>query len=165
MNGGQGCNWCTWKQCRGQGFNWYSCRPTIDTTLVSKSRNKKMNIQRSNEHRQCAIKWQWLSPPIWCSQTRRWVQPFWITIQKDMRALLAEIIDLLITDYDLNVIDSRNNTLSFVWVPKTSSDRSVQNPKNGLSVRFMGWGIFVSEDNRSNRNRHFNLPDVCRCCS
>jgi len=35
------------------------------------------------------------------------------TIQKDMRALLAELIDLLSMAYELNVIDSRNNTLSF----------------------------------------------------
>jgi hypothetical protein len=34
------------------------------------------------------------------------------TIQKDMRALLAELIDLLSTDYELNVIDSRNKTVS-----------------------------------------------------
>ncbi len=45
------------------------------------------------------------------------------TIQKEMRALLTELIDLLSTDYELNVIDSRNLTLSsFVRVPKTSSD-------------------------------------------
>jgi hypothetical protein len=31
------------------------------------------------------------------------------TIQKDMRALLAELIDLLSTDYELNEIDSLNN--------------------------------------------------------
>jgi hypothetical protein len=46
-----------------------------------------------------------------------------------MWALLAELIDLLGTDYELNVIDSRNNTLSFVRVPKTSSDQSFQNSK------------------------------------
>jgi hypothetical protein len=34
------------------------------------------------------------------------------TIQKYMRASLAELIDLLSTDYELNVIDLRNNTLS-----------------------------------------------------
>jgi hypothetical protein len=44
------------------------------------------------------------------------------TIQKYMRALLAELIDLLSTNYKLNVIDSSNNTLSFVRVPKTSSN-------------------------------------------
>ena len=51
-----------------------------------------------------------------------------------MQALLAELIDLLSTDYELNVIDSRNNTLSFVRVPKTSSDRSFQNSKEWLDV-------------------------------
>ena len=44
------------------------------------------------------------------------------TIQKYMRALLTELIDLLSTNYKLNVIDSSNNTLSFVRVPKTSSN-------------------------------------------
>ena len=55
-------------------------------------------------------------------------------IQKYMRALLAELIDLLSTNYELNVIDSSNNTLSFVRVPKTSSDRSFQNTKEWLDV-------------------------------
>ena len=57
------------------------------------------------------------------------------TIQKDMQALLAELIDLLSTYYELNVIDSRNKTLSsFVRVPKTSSNRSFQNSKEWLDV-------------------------------
>jgi len=30
-------------------------------------------------------------------------------------------------------------------------------PAVSRGVRFMGWGIFVSEDNRSNGNRHFNF--------
>jgi hypothetical protein len=51
-----------------------------------------------------------------------------------MRDLLAELIDILSTDYELNVIDSRNNTLSFVRVPKTSSDRYFQNSKEWLDV-------------------------------
>ena len=49
------------------------------------------------------------------------------TIQKDMQALLAELIDSLSMDYELNAFDSANNTLSFVPVPKTSSDQSFQN--------------------------------------
>ena len=48
------------------------------------------------------------------------------TIQKDMRALLEKLIDLLCMNYELNVIDSANNTLSFVRVPKTSRDLSFQ---------------------------------------
>ncbi len=51
------------------------------------------------------------------------------TVQKDMQALLAELIDLLSMDYELNVIDSRNNTLSFVRAPLTSSNCSFQNSK------------------------------------
>jgi hypothetical protein len=56
------------------------------------------------------------------------------TIQKDMRALLAELIDLFSTDYELNVNDSRDNTLSFVRVPKTSSNQSFQNSKEWIDV-------------------------------
>ena len=56
------------------------------------------------------------------------------TIQKDMRALLSVLIDLLSTDYELNVIDFRNNALSFVQVPKTSSTRSFRNSKEWFDV-------------------------------
>ena len=53
-----------------------------------------------------------------------------------MQALLvlAELIDLLSMDYELNEINSRNTTLSFVWVPKTSSDWSFQNSKEWLDI-------------------------------
>ena len=44
------------------------------------------------------------------------------TIKKIMRGLLAEFIDLLSKDYELNIIDSANNSVSYVRVPKTSSD-------------------------------------------
>ena len=44
------------------------------------------------------------------------------TIQKIMRGLLAELIDLLSKDYELNIIDSANNSVSYIRVPKTSSD-------------------------------------------
>ena len=56
------------------------------------------------------------------------------TIQKTMRALLAELIDILSTDYELNIIDSANNSVTFVRIPKTSSDRSFQNTKEWLDV-------------------------------
>jgi hypothetical protein len=56
------------------------------------------------------------------------------TVQKKMRALLAELIDLLSHDYELNIIDSANNSVSYVRVPKTSSDRSFQNSKEWLDV-------------------------------
>jgi hypothetical protein len=56
------------------------------------------------------------------------------TIQKIMRGLLAELIDLLSKDYELNIIDSANNSVSYVRVPKTSSDRSFQNSKEWLDV-------------------------------
>jgi len=52
-----------------------------------------------------------------------------------MRALLAELIELLGKDYELNVIDSSNNTqLTYVRVPKTSSNRSFHNSKEWLDV-------------------------------
>jgi hypothetical protein len=44
------------------------------------------------------------------------------SVQKKMRALLAELINLLSDDYELNIIDSANNSVSYVRVPKTSSD-------------------------------------------
>ena len=53
---------------------------------------------------------------------------------KRLRDLLAELIDLLSTDYELNVIDSANNSVTYVRVPKTSSDRSFQNTKEWLDV-------------------------------
>ena len=68
------------------------------------------------------------------------------TIQKDMRALLSVLIDLLSTDYELNVIDSRNNTLFFVRVPKSSSDRSFQNSKESLGVAINNHFLEESDD-------------------
>ncbi len=56
------------------------------------------------------------------------------TIQKIMRGLLAEFIDLLSKDYELNFIDSANNSVSYIRVPKTSSNRSFQNSKVWLDV-------------------------------
>jgi hypothetical protein len=56
------------------------------------------------------------------------------TIQKIMRGLLAELIDLLSKDYELNIIDSANNSVSYIRVPKTSSNRSFQNSKEWLDV-------------------------------
>ena len=44
------------------------------------------------------------------------------TIQKIMRGLLAELIDLLSKDYELDIIDSANNSVSYIRMPKTSSD-------------------------------------------
>ncbi len=57
------------------------------------------------------------------------------TTQKIMRALLTELIELLGKDDEFNVIDSANNThLTYVCVPKTSSNRSFQNSKEWLDV-------------------------------
>jgi len=51
-----------------------------------------------------------------------------------MRGLLAELIDLLSKDYELNNIDSANNCVSYIRVPKTSSNGSFQNSKEWLDV-------------------------------
>ncbi len=57
------------------------------------------------------------------------------TTQKIMRALLTELVELLGKDYELNVIDSANNThLTYVRVLKTSSNRSFHNSKEWLDV-------------------------------
>jgi hypothetical protein len=37
-----------------------------------------------------------------------WFNPMDFTVQKEMWALLAELIDILIDDYELNIIDSAN---------------------------------------------------------
>ena len=57
------------------------------------------------------------------------------TIQKDMRALLADLIYLLSTDYELNVIDSRNNTYRppFESLKLPAIDHS-KTPKNGMTL-------------------------------
>ena len=47
-----------------------------------------------------------------------------------MWGLLAELIDLI----RLNIIDSANNSVSYVCVPKSSSNRSFQNSKEWLDV-------------------------------
>ena len=51
------------------------------------------------------------------------------TIQKIMRGLLAELIDLLSKDYEFNIIDTANNSVTYVHVPKTTTDQSFQNSK------------------------------------
>jgi hypothetical protein len=66
-------------------------------------------------------------PHLFCAlQQEDGFNPSDPTIQNAMGALLTELSDLLTTDYELNVIDSANNTLSFVRVPKTSSNRPFQ---------------------------------------
>ena len=56
------------------------------------------------------------------------------TIQKIMKGLLAKLIDLLSKDYELNIIDSAYNSVSYIRVPKTSRDRSFQNSKEWLDA-------------------------------
>ncbi len=62
------------------------------------------------------------------------------TTQMIMQALLAELIELLIKDCELNVIDSANNSVSYVRVTKTSSNRSFLNTKEwlGLAIKIAG---------------------------
>ncbi len=53
------------------------------------------------------------------------------TTQKIMRALLAELIELLGKDYELNVIDSANNTQLMSAYPKLPAIDPSKTPKNG----------------------------------
>jgi hypothetical protein len=106
----------------------------ISPMMVSKSRNKKQKLNEITSIGSVPlndIDYPLLSRALGQEDGFNPSDP---TIQKYMRALLAELIDLLSTNYKLNVIDSSNNTLSFVRVPKTSSDRSFQNTKEWLDV-------------------------------
>ncbi len=152
---GQGFIWCSWNQYGGKGFNWYcwiwyigqglnwcSCATTSTpwrnihfSIACQQKQQQKAKIDGSKDERQCVIKWQWLwSPPILCTRTRRCVQPIGSYNTTDHASFLAEIIDLLSTDNELNVIDSANKTLSFVQVPKTHCDWSLKNSKEWLDV-------------------------------
>ena len=106
----------------------------ISPMMVSKSRNKKQKLNKVTSVGSVPLIDN-NYPLLSCALGQEdGFNPSDPTIQKDMRALLAELIDLLGTDYELNVIDSRNNTLSSVQVPKTSSDRSFQNSKESLDA-------------------------------
>ncbi len=63
-----------------------------------------------------------------------------LTMQKIMQLLLAELIDLLSSDYELNVIDSANSRLSYIQVPKTSNNRSFHNTKEWLNIAIKNSG-------------------------
>ena len=94
----------------------------ISPMMISKSRNKKRKLNEVTSIGSVPLidnNYPLLSLALGQEDEFNPSDP---TIQKDMRALLAELIDLLSTDYELNVIDLRNNTLSFVRVPKTSSN-------------------------------------------
>ncbi len=60
--------------------------------------------------------------------------PVDLTTQKIMQLLLAELLHLLSSDDELNAIDSQNNKLSYIQVPKTSNNRSFHNTKEWLDV-------------------------------
>ena len=55
------------------------------------------------------------------------------TIQKIMRGLLAELIDLLSKDYELNIIDSANNSVSYVHVPRQKTLQTTMPPSLSTS--------------------------------
>ena len=87
-----------------------------------------------------------------------------------MRALLAELIELLGKDYELNVIDSSNNTqLTYVRVPKTSSNRSFHNSKEWLDVAIKvagtkHGGTFEAANRISNHLLRFYRDSVMAAC-
>ena len=92
------------------------------------------------------------------------------TTQKIMRALLAELIELLGKDYELNVIDSSNNTqLTYVRIPKTSSNRSFHNSKEWLDVAIKvagtkHGGTFEAAYRISNHLLRFYRDSVMAAC-
>jgi len=62
------------------------------------------------------------------------------TIQKIMRGLLAELVDLLSKDYELDIIDSPNNSVSYIHMPKLPAIDPSKIQKNGsmLPSKFPG---------------------------
>ncbi len=91
------------------------------------------------------------------------------TIQKIMRDLLAELIDLLSKDYELNFIDSAKNSESQIRVPKTSSDRSFQNSKEWLdaaikAARTKHKGTYEAAYRISNHLLRFYRDSVLAAC-
>ena len=93
--------------------------------------NKKEKVEWSNEQRGCVIKW-WLSPSIACPRKRRgWFQSEGSYNIKIKRGLLAELIDLLSKDYELNIIDSANNIDHTFACPKLPAIDPSKIQKNG----------------------------------
>ena len=75
--------------------------------------------------------------PIYCvpSEKKKMVSIRGILqYKRSCRVLLAELIDLLSKEYELNIIDLANNSVSYVCVPKTSSNWSFQNSKEWVYV-------------------------------
>jgi hypothetical protein len=89
------------------------------------------------------------------------------TIQKDMQALLADLIYLLSTDYELNVIDSRNNTYRppFESLKLPAIDHS-KTPKNGMTLPSIAGSKHGGTDESAYRiaNRRFYKDSVLVAC-
>jgi hypothetical protein len=86
-----------------------------------------------------------------------------------MWGLLAELIDLLSNDYELNIIDSANNSVLYIRVPKTSSNRSFQNSKAWLDVAIKvagtkHGGTYEATYRITNRLLHFYRDSVLAAC-
>jgi hypothetical protein len=89
---------------------------------------------------------------------------------KRLRALLAELIDLLSDDYELNITDFANNSVTWVRVPKTSSDRSFLNSKEWLNaaIRVAGskhGGTYEASYRITNHLLHFYRDSVLDACA
>jgi hypothetical protein len=56
------------------------------------------------------------------------------SVRRSMHCLLTELNDLLSTTYELNVSDMSYKKISYVRVPRTSSDRSFQNSKEWVDT-------------------------------
>jgi hypothetical protein len=114
---------------------------------------------------------QMMTIPIYCVplEKKRMVSTRRILQYKRLRGLLAELIDLLSKDYELNIIDSANNSESYICVPKTSSDRSFQNSKEWLdaAIKVAGTkhkGTYEAAYRISNHLLRFYRDSVLAAC-
>ena len=88
---------------------------------------------------------------------------------KSMQLLLSELVDIMCTGYELKVNCNNGKLLSFVKVPKTSTDRSFQNSKKWLddAIHIAGSkhdGTFESAYRIANHLCRFYRPSVLKAC-
>ena len=102
---------------------------------------QKEKVEQSNEQHGCVINDDYLHLLRVLGKEEDGFTPADPTIQKIMRGLLAELIDLLSKDYEFNIIDTANNSVTYIHVPKTSSDQSFQNSNEWLGVAIKVAGI------------------------
>jgi hypothetical protein len=145
---------------------------TMTITLLSSpppapaNKKRKLNKGASNNYVSSNDDYPHLSCALGKEDGFNLVDP---TIQKIMQALLAELIGLLSKDYELNLIDSAYNSVSYLCVPKASSDQSFQNTKEWLdvSIKISGskhGGTFKYAYRIANHLIHFYRDSVLAAC-